>query len=144
MSALVKAAGMTDAKALAAIADSPAWKNDLFTQHWIDPPTLPERGVLDRMASVCAQEPQILEAWITGGRMTRSDGSFRENTGVTLVLDLPSGDPSSDEQSLVLAEKLSAVAPEFDIGHWRFTADKLTPDVEDHGLKIYPSGTPPA
>lgn len=59
-------------------------------RRWIKAPQTPDEATLERLRARCSTEPRIVQAWLTGSRVTPSDGSpAYETTDIALVLDPP-------------------------------------------------------
>lgn len=137
---------MTGTEARDAVVDSPTWadlRETVESHRWIEPRNPPAKGSLERLRAACDADPRIVEAWFTGRRMTRADGSVREHDGLAVVLANTSqgAEPISRAQ-IELMETLSAAASELDIGGWLFTTHRVSSDVSRYGVLIYRSSDP--
>jgi hypothetical protein len=150
MSALAKGVGMSRAEAREAVLESPIWADQrhLVSQRaWIYPPDPPDEATLERLRVACRDEPRIVEAWVTGSRMTRADGSSSESTDIVLILDDPPHDDTPHdetanvEQSLAnfeVTRTLEAAAPSA-AGQrsWLFMSKRQLEAHEPHCIEIY-------
>jgi hypothetical protein len=147
MSALITVAGLTLSGATVAVRDSPTWadERDRFTTNkWIDPPQPPDEAALERLRATCREESWIVEAWVTGQRITGMDGSVEESTGIALVLEPALSERPDEEESRRRAElvaKLDAAAPQVSGSRsWLFVSESIIAACAKHSLKIYTRG----
>ena len=143
LSALVKAAGLSFSDAEAAVIESPIWadqRDKVVTVQRIDPPEPPDAQTLTRLRATCRSEPRIAEAWVTGSRVTRSDGSFHESTDIALVLDPPFSRERGEDESRAEREllgKLDAAAPTTGRRGWVYVSKEAIAHEKRRYLKIY-------
>ena len=71
-------------------------------RRWIKAPHPPDEATLERLRARCSAEPRIVQAWLTGSRMTPSDGTpAYETTDIALVLDPPETPGDASDQAAV-------------------------------------------
>jgi hypothetical protein len=140
---LIRARGMTGAEARDAVVDSPTWadaRETVESHRWIEPRNPPGQGSLERLRAACDADPRIVEAWFTGRRMTRADGSVREHDGLAVILaEAFQGAEPITRAQIELIERLSAADSDLDIGGWMFTTHRVSSDVSRYGVLIYRS-----
>lgn len=139
IAALIKQGGMTAPEARAAVVDSPTWADmtESQTGRWIPvPPTPPDDETLERLRAACAQEPRIVEAWLTGRRDTRADGTSEETTGIAVVFDAPFSYTHDVEQTREPVARLRAAAARADLRRWVLT-ERFGGYDKTHALRIY-------
>jgi hypothetical protein len=147
MSALITVAGMSYSGAQAAVVDSPIWADQrhlVTTSTWIDPPDPPDEETLEHLRAACREEPRIVEAWVTGSRITRADGSSYESTGIALVLDPPLSQLRDEEEGRAsgdLLAKLQPAAPH--ASSWLFVSEQIIAAHANHCRKVYTRVTTP-
>jgi hypothetical protein len=144
MSALIKAGGLSYDDARAAVIESPVWadhRDKIATNQWIDPLEAPDGPTLERMREVCLSEPRIAEAWITGTRFTRSNGTSDVSTSVALVLDPPEveivHDRAKDAWQIEFFMRLAAIWPTGGLGGWMCVTRGIVEAEREHCLPVY-------
>jgi hypothetical protein len=134
---------MTGAEARDAVVDSPTWadvRESVESHRWIEPTNPLGQNSLERLRAACDADPRIVEAWFTGRRMTRADGSVREHDGLAVVLaEAFQGAEPITQAEIELMETLSAAATDVDIRGWLFTTHRVSTDVGKYGVLIYRS-----
>src|SRR3954447_20077755 len=71
-------------------------------RRWIKAPQTPDEAPLERLRERCSAEPRIVQAWLTGSRVTPGDGSpAYETTDIALVLDPPEAPGDRSDQAAV-------------------------------------------
>ena len=137
--ALIKEGGMSPSEARMAVVDSSAWADigDGDTGRWIPiPPTTPDDETVERLRAACTEEPRIVEAWFTGRRVTRADGTSKEITGIALVLGSPFRYTDDDEPTRETIARLHAAAAHAHFREWLYT-ERLAGYSKNHALRIY-------
>jgi hypothetical protein len=140
---LMTAAGLSYAEAMQGVVlGSPicADRRAAFDR-WIEPPAALDEDTLDRLRKVCRGEPRIVEAWLTGTRFTRSDGSWSEGTDIALILEPAfQAEPQSEaqiEEEDELAERLLEAAVIGVPGNWFFVTKEILEAHAERCIQIY-------
>jgi len=74
-----------------------------YRRQWIKPPNLPDASTLEASLARLQSSPRIIEAWVVGSRMTRTDEAAPpyETTDIALVLDPPITSSDEDDQASI-------------------------------------------
>src|SRR5262245_47678085 len=101
MSALIKAGDVSCDPAGTAVLESPVWadqRDRVATRRWVDPPERPDRDTAERLRQACSKDPRIQELSVSGGELTRQDGSSDVTTDLVIVLDPPETAPRDEDR----------------------------------------------
>jgi hypothetical protein len=113
-------------------------------RRWIDAPEIPEEATLEELRARFRTMPRIVEAWLTGSRMTPTKGASRESTDIALVLDPPL-DPKTEEMPAVLGSLPEWSRPASSAGGgrgWIFVSNTVIREEAEHCSRIYVRASP--
>jgi hypothetical protein len=113
-------------------------------RRWINAPEIPDEATLEELRARFRAVPRIVEAWLTGSRMTTSEGASRESTDIALVLDPPL-DPKTEEMPATLSvlPEWSRPASSARSGRgWIFVSNTITREEAKHCRRIYARASP--
>jgi hypothetical protein len=111
-----------------------------FGRRWIKAPQPPDEATLERLRARCSAEPRIVQAWLTGSRMTPSDGSpAYETTDIALVLDPPEA-PGDESDQAAVTELIAQLDGCLDIGArrgWLSVSEAQIRRQTEHAVLLY-------